>query len=65
MKMTEELFPADLFIRIHKSFIVSIKKISAFEGHELQVENHRLPVSKHFRAAIESIIKEKTMRTKQ
>lgn len=49
LKELEEKLPPDQFIRIHKSYIVSIKKIDALEGNQLEVSGEKLPVGKNYR----------------
>jgi len=52
MKELEERLPNDQFIRIHKSFIVSISKIEVLEGNQLTVGEKRLPVGKSYREQV-------------
>jgi len=49
LKDLEEKLPPGQFIRIHKSYIVSIKKIDALEGNQLEVAGEKLPVGKNYR----------------
>lgn len=46
MKTMEELLPASFFMRIHKSYIVSLQAITALDGNEVVVAGRRLPVSR-------------------
>lgn len=46
MKTVEETLPASDFIRIHKSFIVSVRAISSIDGNEMIVAGKRLPISR-------------------
>ena len=52
LKDLEGKLPAGEFIRIHKSYIVSIKKINALEGNELEVKGEKLPVGKNYRQEV-------------
>ncbi|NJM25535.1 MAG: response regulator transcription factor [Bacteroidia bacterium] len=52
MKNMEEILPSQEFIRIHKSYIASIKSISAIDGNELIVAGKRLPLSREKKAEI-------------
>ncbi|MFO7939844.1 MAG: LytTR family DNA-binding domain-containing protein [Bacteroidales bacterium] len=52
MKELEERLPSEQFIRIHKSFIVSINKIEILEGNQLTVGEKRLPVGKSYREQV-------------
>lgn len=58
MKVMEETLPAQDFIRIHKSFIVSISAISSIDGNEIIVGGKRLPISREKKSEImERVIK--------
>jgi DNA-binding LytR/AlgR family response regulator len=58
MKTVEETLPASFFIRIHKSFIVSLKAVSAIDGNEVIVSGKRLPISREKKSEIlERLIK--------
>lgn len=45
----QELLPKDKFVRIHRSFVVSIKSIQYFEGNRVFIENKSLPIGKVFK----------------
>jgi DNA-binding LytR/AlgR family response regulator len=52
MKTIEETLPASDFIRIHKSYIVSLRAISSIDGNEVVVSGKRLPISREKRNEI-------------
>ena len=45
----EEQLPAGQFIRIHKSYIISLKAVKFLEGNEISIGPKRLPVGKVYR----------------
>lgn len=51
----EEKLPPNLFIRIHKSYIVSVKHIVSLEGNLLEIADIKIPVGKSFRAQVSDI----------
>ncbi|MEP6675048.1 MAG: LytTR family DNA-binding domain-containing protein [Ferruginibacter sp.] len=55
-KGIEERLPAHLFIRIHKSFLVSINAIRSIDVNEIRLENSTLPVSKNYKEELLSKI---------
>ncbi|MFZ6012001.1 MAG: LytR/AlgR family response regulator transcription factor [Bacteroidota bacterium] len=58
LKTVEETLPASFFIRIHKSFIVSVKAISSIDGNEVIIGDKRLPLSREKKGEIlERVIK--------
>jgi DNA-binding LytR/AlgR family response regulator len=52
MKNIEEILPAPSFIRIHKSYIASIKAISSIDGNEVIIGNKKLPLSREKKSEI-------------
>jgi len=45
-KSVEDHLPPERFLKIHKSFIVSLSKIDSIEGNELRIGTHYLPISR-------------------
>ena len=52
LKELEESLPHDKFIRIHKSFIVSVREIISLEGNMIEVNNTQLPVGKMYKEEV-------------
>lgn len=46
MKNLEEVIPSDIFIRIHKSFIINRQHVKAIDGNQIIIGNSKLPVSR-------------------
>ncbi len=46
MKKVEQQLPANLFMRTHRSFIVNTSRIEGYEGNQLFIGHHRIPISK-------------------
>lgn len=49
LKNVEENLDKQSFIRVHKSFIVSIPKIEAVENNSVIIESSRIPISRNYR----------------
>ncbi|HEY4335430.1 MAG TPA: LytTR family DNA-binding domain-containing protein, partial [Puia sp.] len=45
----EEMLPAHLFLRIHRSFIIAIQKVTAFTQNEVEIGGQEFPVGKLYR----------------
>ena len=56
MKSIEEKLPAGLFIRVHRSFIVNIRKIEYLQRNHLRIGTKDIPVSESYREAFLRII---------
>jgi DNA-binding LytR/AlgR family response regulator len=53
----EENLPGHLFIRIHRSFIVSRNKIESFTPDLIQIGKYELPISRSYRHEVEIALK--------
>jgi DNA-binding LytR/AlgR family response regulator len=52
LKNVEENLHRDSFIRVHKSYIVSVSKIEAIENNEILIQSSRIPISRNFREEV-------------
>lgn len=52
----EETLPKDNFIRIHRSFIIAINKIDAYNADSIQLGNKELPISRLFKQNVNKIL---------
>ncbi len=52
LKELEDALPKDDFIRVHKSYIVSVREILSLEGNILEVHKTKLPVGKNYKDAV-------------
>jgi len=60
LKNLEENLDSQLFIRVHKSFIVSINKIKAIEANEVIIQAHRITISRNYHEqVIKQVVKNK------
>jgi len=48
----EQILPKDEFIRIHRSFIVSISKIKGFNAHDIDMGGIELPIGPNFHSQV-------------
>ena len=51
----EELLPAHLFKRIHRSFIVSVHKIESYTAEMVEVNGVAIPIGRGYRDVIENL----------
>lgn len=49
MASLESQLPADRFIKVHKSFIISIAAVSRIEGNEIVIGNAHIPISRNLK----------------
>jgi DNA-binding LytR/AlgR family response regulator len=58
----EEQLPPDQFLRVQKSYIVSIGKIQSVNALEVTIGPHTIPVSKNYRETLLSLVDKKLLR---
>jgi len=51
----EALLPANLFRRIHRSFIISISKIESYTAEMVEVNGVSIPIGRGYRDIIENL----------
>ena len=61
MKALEEQLPSDMFIRIHNSFIVSLKAIEVVHKGDVQVGGNLLPIGETFKKSFREFIEKNQM----
>lgn len=49
MKNVEEKLPSDHFLRVHKSFIVNLDRVQAFENNHVIIGEHKIPLGSNNR----------------
>lgn len=63
IKSLEEQLPADIFIKVHKSFIVNINKIKSIEGNILDIGSAKITISQNLRdKVLNDILKDKMIK---
>ncbi|HTB53293.1 MAG TPA: LytTR family DNA-binding domain-containing protein [Ferruginibacter sp.] len=63
IKSLEEQLPAEVFIKVHKSFIVNMNKVDSIEGNILNIGNEKITISQNLREkVIKEIVKDKMIK---
>jgi DNA-binding LytR/AlgR family response regulator len=63
IRSLEEQLPSDIFIKVHKSFIVNVNKIKSIEGNILDIGIEKITISQSLREkVINEIIKDKMIK---
>jgi len=52
----EEKLPDSLFVRTHRSFLVSVSHIKAFTAETVEVEDHEIPIGRTYKNAVLSFL---------
>ncbi len=61
MSTLESQLPGHLFMRVHKSYIVSLQKIQSIEGNMVIINNKQIPVSRNVKDLLMSKVVEKKL----
>jgi DNA-binding LytR/AlgR family response regulator len=61
MKALEEKLPSKTFVRVHKSFIVSLNKITSIRKGRISMLKAQIPISEHFKDNIYKLIDPKSL----
>ncbi|WP_276167298.1 LytR/AlgR family response regulator transcription factor [Zobellia alginiliquefaciens] len=56
MKSFAEKLPEDRFLRVHKSYIINLDKVEKFNGSQVEVCGHSIPLSRHKKLALEDAL---------
>lgn len=52
LKSIEETLPSDRFIRVHRSYIVPIKKIKTLDGNQVQIGEKLIPIGRSYKEEV-------------
>jgi two-component system, LytTR family, response regulator len=56
----EETLPKENFIRIHRSFIISINKIDSYNADLINIRNKDLPIGRLFKQNVNRLLQSKS-----
>ncbi len=45
----EESLPKDLFLRVHRSFIVNVSKVDAYSATDIELGKHQVPIGRNYK----------------
>ncbi len=54
----EDLLPVNLFLRVHRSYIVAIDKITAFTNHDIEIGGIEIPIGRLYAYQVNKMIKD-------
>lgn len=57
IKAMLNIFPPDRFLRVHKSFIVNLQKVSQLERNSILLDGYQIPIGRYFREDLEKFLK--------
>jgi len=52
MKSFEAQLPSDRFLRVHKSYIVNLRKVERYNSKNIEIDSDQIPVSRHKKGAL-------------
>ncbi len=57
----EQRLPQQKFIRVHRSFIVPVERVSAFTQSSVKVDSTNIPIGRNYKNATLSLLKKRSM----
>ncbi len=62
-KSVEEYLPVDKFLKVHKSYIVSVMKVESIEGSDILIGQQHIPISRNQKEEVmEKLLKNKFLK---
>jgi len=61
LKKYEEYLPSEHFVRVHRSFIISLSKIEAIQKHRIIIANERIPIGDNYKTEFYKKIEENNL----
>ena len=62
-KSVEDYLPADKFIKVHKSYIISAQMVDSIEGNDIRIGQHHIPISRNLKDEVmEKLLKGKFLK---
>jgi DNA-binding LytR/AlgR family response regulator len=62
-KSVEEYLPGELFLKVHKSYIVAASKIDSIESNDIRIGSHHIPISRNLKEDVmEKLLKGKFLK---
>lgn len=52
----EELLPEKNFLRVHKSYIVALDKITTIEGNRISITEHKIPIGQTYKSKVNELL---------
>ncbi len=49
ISIVEEMLPDNLFVRIHRSYIIALKKVTAYTQNEVEIDGTEIPIGKLYK----------------
>lgn len=62
LRAIEEQLPSARFLRVHKSYVVSVDQIQGVSGNAITIDKHKVPFSKNYKEPLMRIIDSRLIR---
>lgn len=57
LKMMEDMLPASLFLRVHRSYMIAIRAVTAVYGNTVEINTFQVPVGSNYKESLHSVLK--------
>jgi DNA-binding LytR/AlgR family response regulator len=55
LKAVEEILPAEIFFKVHRSYIISLEHTDKFDNEFAYIKDQKIPMAEHYRDTLKSI----------
>jgi len=55
LKQLETTLPSNIFLRVHKSYIINLNFVSSLYGNRLELAEEKIPIGRSFREKVKSV----------
>lgn len=57
LKMMEEMLPASQFLRVHRSYMIAVKAVTAVYGNTVEINSFQVPVGANYKETLHTALK--------
>lgn len=50
LKQMSDSLPDEIFLQVHRSYIINIENVQTIDGNQLNIETYRIPIARNFRS---------------
>ena len=63
LKKVFDILPREMFIQVHKSYVISMTKVEAIIGNQILIGEHKIPIGRNLKEAVlKCLTKDKVLR---
>jgi len=56
ISLLEEKLPSELFLRVHRSFMINLSNIQAYSASSIELGNHQVPIGRKYKEVVKKVL---------